>query len=795
MIKKRIFIIVICSFLCHLTFSQTGTVKIIITDSLGKKLDMTSVELRGDLKKTTTLKNGEFLFENMVPGNYELVAIKIGYATHHQSITVTEHQELTLNIIMKELHMTLQEVEVIGRKESSYKNENSFSYTKTEMRIKDIPQSISSVTKELIQDRQAFRLKEIIQNVAGVNEFSVYDDITLRGFRSAGTHGRLLNGLRTYNNYWTSPLLITIERVEFIKGPASAVFANTNPGGTVNMITKKPLDEIRHAFSFTTGSYNTIRSTADFTGPLTQDKTFLYRLNIGYENSETFRHNVFNKSFVVAPSVSFLPKKNTRFNADVIYTNVHTTLDRGRPTIQGSKDLFSTPISLNVSQPGDFLKQQSVSVILSFNQKLTEKLSFTISYLKIRHDEGLNEHTFGGYITPDSIKMFFTERIVKFNGNNVSAFLSYKQNNGALEQTLIGGYDYIDGYNMGYNRYARSAANGVGNLSLINPNYRIQPVASYTYDPVNVFSYGIKYSTHGVYIQDLIKYKRLQLLLNMRQEFYFLPRTFFSSAAHNIPSTQKQHAFLPRIGLVYGITNDINVYATYATGFEPQSGGTLVNPLTGSPFDPLTSELIEAGAKGELFCKRLFTSIAAYQIIQNHVLVSALDTANPQLLKQRGQERARGYEIEIAGRITSNLCISMNYAFNETRITKDTENDIKNLVGLIKENAPKHLSGSWIKYTIRRGRFNGIGAGVGHSHVSMRETFDRTLQLPSYVILNAALYYQVKGWQLGINVNNITNKKYITGGNDYVRNFPGAPRNYLISINYTFNKPIESSHE
>lgn len=684
------------------------------------------------------------------------------------------------------LRYTLQEVEVMRRKESSYKNESSFSCTKTEMRVKDIPQSISSVTKELIEDRQALRLKEITQNVAGVNEFSVYDDITMRGFRNSGTHGRLLNGLRTYNNYWTSPLLVTIERVEFIKGPASAVFANTNPGGTVNMVTKKPLDESRHSIHFTTGSYHTLRAMADFTGPLKDNKKLLYRLNLGYENAETFRDNVFNKSFVIAPSISFLPKEGTRFNADLIYTNVRTTLDRGRPTIQGSKDLFSTPIGLNISQPGDFLNQQSVSLILSFSQKLTEKLSFSSSYLKIRHDEQLNEHLYGGYITPDSIKMFFTERIVKYNGNNLSAYLTYKLNTGRLEQTLIGGYDYVDGYNMGYNRYARTMKNGVPNFSLVHPNYMIQPVASYTFDPVNVFSYGIKYSTQGVYLQDLIKYKRLQVLLGLRQEFYYFPKTYFSSPPHNVPTAQHQNALLPRIGLMYGITGNINVYSTYATGFEPQSSGTLVNPISGGPFDPMTSELIEAGAKGEFFQKRLYAGIALYQITQNKILVSALDTANPQLLKQRGQEQAKGFEIEAAGRITSNLVISINYAFNETRITKDTENDVKNLVGLVKENAPKHVSGSWIKYTIRKGIFSGLGAGFGHSQVSKRETFDRTLQLPSYVIFNMAFYYQVKRLQLAVNLNNLANKKYITGGNDYVRNFPGAPRNFLINIGYAF---------
>lgn len=153
----------------------------------------------------------------------------------------------------------IQTVEITGRKQTSYKNDNSFSATKIEMKVVDIPQSISSVTKEFIQDKNAMRLNDVVQNVAGVTQFSNYDDLSMRGFRNSGSNGRLINGLRTINMYGTSPLLVNIERVEFIKGPASAIFSNTNPGGTVNMVTKKPLDIFKESVSFGAGSFNSLR--------------------------------------------------------------------------------------------------------------------------------------------------------------------------------------------------------------------------------------------------------------------------------------------------------------------------------------------------------------------------------------------------------------------------------------------------------------------------------------------------------------------------------------------------------
>lgn len=203
----------------------------------------------------------------------------------------------------------LQTVEVTGRKDNSYKNDRSFSATKIEMAVKDVPQAISTVTKELMQDQQAFRMGDIVKNVSGVNQFSGYDDFTLRGFRS---NTQLLNGLRTVTGFWSMPLLVNIERVEVIKGPAAALFGNTDPGGTINSVTKKPLDVNRKTFGFSAGSFQTYRGTIDLTGPLNEEKTVLYRLNLGYENSETFKTNSATENIVISPSISFAPTNKTR---------------------------------------------------------------------------------------------------------------------------------------------------------------------------------------------------------------------------------------------------------------------------------------------------------------------------------------------------------------------------------------------------------------------------------------------------------------------------------------------------
>ncbi len=142
--------------------------------------------------------------------------------------------------------------------------------------------------------------------------------------------------------------------------------------------------------------------------------------------------------------------------------------------------------------------------------------------------------------------------------------------------------------------------------------------------------------------------------------------------------------------------------------------------------------------------------------------------------------------MEASGRVLPNLSIQVNYAFNEALITEDIENDINKRVGADERECAETQQRQLDHDTVRKGAFSGFGIGLGHSQVSERETFDRTLQLPAYVVFNGALYYQVKRLQLSVNLNNLADKKYISGGYNYERNFPGAPRNFLLNVGYTF---------
>jgi len=776
--------------------APTGTVRGQVVDATtGEALVGVNVGVQGTSLGAATSRDGRFAIDEVPAGTHVLQASFVGYRTIQREITVRAGEATEVALRFTPADIEMQGVEVVGRRARSYAGDYSFVATKSATPLKDVPQSISVITKEVLDDQQTYRLNEVFKNVAGVNTFSVYNDYTSRGFRNADA--RLINGLKAGFSFWTNPILPHIERVEVIKGPASALFANTNPGGTINMVTKKPLASSRQGLNFTLGSYDTYRATADFTGPLTDDGSVLYRLNVGYENAETFRTLQFNESILVAPSISFLPTDRTRVNVDFVYADVSTRLDRGQPIFNQTDDLTSTPIEFSLSQPGDFMDNTNFHVTASLSHQFTEALAFNSSYMRFRYDHDLEEHRTSNVFLPDdptTLQLAFIKRKQERVVDNVTNYVTLKGRTGAIEHQALAGFDFLQQDDNRTQWGARGAENfilpdgtltpggNVGNFSLTDPVRTIEGRNPSNY-VANWFSQPwleepVRARTYGAYVQDQIQWKRWQALLSLRREWYrdILPQ-------NGDTETVEQSTWLPRAGLVFGATDAVNLYATFAKGFQPQAASTLINPQTGGPFDPETSFLYEAGAKASFSGGRLAATTAVYQITKQNVLVSANNPGNPDLLEQRGEERSRGVELEVAGEPVPGLRLTANYAYNRAEITEaaDPANE-----GSIKENAPEHMGGFWGTYTIAEGPLAGLGFGGGGNFVTERNTFEPNLQLPGYFVADATAFYTVDNFKITATLNNIFDKTHWTGGYNFGRIFPGQPRTALLKVGYTF---------
>lgn len=829
-IIKNIYILLLFSFVGNI-YAQT-IVSGSVADEQGNPIFGATVSLTKQDNTIGVLTDAKGVFQLNVPqGIYEFEARFLGYATSQKSVDINSSTTLELGIIVLiEAAESLQNVEVIGRARTDYNSDYSFSATKVAIANKELPQAITTVTKELIADRLAFQLPDAVKTVSNVALTGLYNHYNIRGI-TQGDDGQILNGMRTRQYYFLQPITSHLERVEVIKGPSSVTFSSADPGGTVNMVTKKPLTEKRSEVSLTTGSFGTLRATADFTGPLNDSKTLLYRFNAAIQEADSFRDVVSNNAILFSPSLSYIPNESTSLNVEMIYSDAEGNLDRGQPifgAINGEFDLNSTPITRNVGASNDHYKNKEFVFMANFSKKLTDNFGFNAQFMKQTWDEDLAEHRVGGSVVdiegnviPTLARLRYDQRQQFWETNNFSTYFTYDIKTDKVTNKILVGYDgtrWERKIGAGFLRARRylTVDGGQSNFDPDNPDNFQQivvdgvtiprPAAAFfnLEDPFNgardTSDYGLSEltipanltSSGGIYLQNQFKVGKFSALVNLRYEWF---TDIFDYKGDE--EEFKTNAIIPRLGLTYEVTKDISAYATYLEGFQPHTNTVSLSPTAegffwaASParFDPLESGLVEVGAKGEFLNGKLFANLAIFNITQKNILLG--DTYDLETLTTRGEQRSNGFEMDISGYISPNFQLTASYGFVDAVIVEDA---IEEFIGEPIGGAPKHNANFWGRYDFMNNTLRGIGFGFGAQFVAERFTWynptydtDRVL-LPNYTVLDAAVYYKPNntGIQLTLKINNLFDETYWLGGLNPSRLGPGAPRNVLLNATYKF---------
>ena len=831
--KKLFSVLMFCCFSLTTVFAQQTTeVRGRVTDENKQPLIGVDVVLEGTSIGVSTNEKGFYELRNVPVGKQTIVFSYLGFQTLKIRTDVAPNPSGThthLDVQLSEELTALQEVEVIGRKESSYKNTNSFIGTKTASALKEVPQSVGYVTKELILDQGATTVNEVVKNISGVNQNSSYNDFSIRGFRATGNRnsGNLLNGMRAQTSLWKQSSLANIERVEVIKGPASALFGNAAPGGVINRVTKKPLFENKNSITVGVGSWNTLKTYGDFTGPLNPKKTLLYRLNLGYEKTDSFRDLQGSESIIAAPSFSYIPNEKTHINVDFVYQNFNGKIDRGQ-SVPADGNVYSTPISRSLSAANDFLKENTLNTTIALTHKFSDHISLNAIYLNSSYSEDMLEHTQANlyykqignganafrYADPNKVMMTANQRKRYFANNSFNTYFNFNFNTGILKHKLLVGYDYFISEQkagsssisaQGYlskdktkvvNTYTTTANVLAGSVQTPTTNVPIfdlyDPIAGNAYKDIskyiwkqNTLNPYEEYS-HGVYVQEQIDISIVKLLIGLRQEWF--TETLNKETTKEI--SRQASAFIPRVGLVVEASENINLYSTWVKGFQPQGANIQSDPdRYGGPFDYMKSELYEVGLKTEWFNKRLSATLAIFKITQENSLEQS-PKAGKADWRVPVDEESNGFELDVAGQILPNFSVVANYAYTDARIVKLKEEGAIKDLNVQRPSTPRHAANLWTKYIFENGSLKGLGAGIGVSYASERlgQVGRRATaaSYPDYTLLNAVLYYKVKDVQLQLNVNNVLNRTYWISGYDNLRNFPGAPRNINASVTYRF---------
>ena len=712
----------------------------------------------------------------------------------------------------------LQTVEIIGRARKDYNSDYSFSASKIALKNMEVPQAITTVTKELITDRGITRLGDVVKNVSGVTQTSFYNNYAIRGVTQQASYreSRLMNGMVTSHIFFSQPMMMNVERVEVIKGPASMTFSSTDAGGSINIITKKPLKTDRKEVSLSVGSYQTVVGALDFTGPLNKSKTLLYRLNLGYENGKSFRDLQFKKAYMIAPTIAYVPNEKTNISFEFVMSNNSNRLDRGQPIFKANPGdrpaLTSTPITYAIGAINDINKTLDLNFMGNLTHKFTDNLSINMAYMKHIWNEDLTElrtdNNFGkdshGVIQRDKVQLRYVQRNSNFFTDNFNAYLNYDwklgenfKNKSVLGYDLVmfevghGGTNTVRDYTGDKNagtltpRIPHWDLTKEGQYRVMYPGF-YQPQAKRMQETTPMY-----FSTNSAYFMNQMElWNRLIFNIGLRQEWY-TDKNFYKRKNEE---TVKQNKFLVRAGLMYKATKNINAYASYIEGFQMQTDAYLgydgfrrdmnTGQYVREAFKPKTTRMYEFGAKTEWLEGKLHASIAYYDIKQNNILTyddTVYNGAVDELMTEGGTERNKGLEIDVMGRILPNWLVNAGYAYNDSKVTDQKRGTYR------KDNAPKHTFNLWTRFDVKEGFFKNLGVGAGLNYSAEKISWQEPdLVLPDYTIIDAAVYYKIKDMQLSFNINNIFNKTYWLGAFNYPRLFPGTPRNVMFTVRYTF---------
>ena len=698
--------------------------------------------------------------------------------------------------------VTIKDVLINAKMDKHFTDSSSTAGTRLPLKLIETPQSIQVITHDLIQDQQAQNLNDVVKNMVGVINNNNFSSFTMRGFSSLESSGSnnfiTFDGILGNMYYWQQLLpLYNIDRVENIGGPAAALYSVGTPGGVMNMVTKKPLDEFFMAANVTTGSWGLIDGAIDVGGPLSKNKKWLYRLNLGYNHQDSYRAYQFTQNAMFAPSIAYKPNASTELNLDAVITAYNTRVfeDDGGAILMNKDSTFNWKgVNKNAIfySPTDYGNAQNNAVTLSLKHKFTDhfKLNFvsrgTYSTLYSGqhtgnyYNTGPNTNDFMAY--PDSIQRLYT--VWNNQSYNIINSLYTTETFGSsnFKNTLVTGIDYqILGSK---DDYIQGMANSV---SWNNPNYNQDAFSNYPLSAATTIEHASQQTTQfAVYAQDLIAVgTKLKVLIAGRYETFnwMLKPTSNSNTWPTSNDTSKAKVFVPRAGIVYTFMPHQSVYSSYCESFSPQYDNS---PGTGGPFPPQIGQQVEVGEKGEYLNGKLMTTISAYNILWNNILAPAPTIANPYLQKAIPGLTSQGVELSAAGNIKQFALIG-SYAYNQIVFASNSPLGTK---GQSYDNAPHHIANLWVKYAFKNSSaLNGLSVSVGGRLVS--ERIGSTLlapkyEIPGYFILDAAVNYSYKRYNFSFNGYNLLNESYITGwyASDFMAKL-GTPINWKLSVRYS----------
>ena len=667
-----------------------------------------------------------------------------------------------------EKESTLPTITVSAKVSSGYTVPKISTATKTNTPLIDIPQSISVVTREAIKDQNILSMSDAVRYVPGMGISQGEgnrDALVFRGNRSTGDF--FVDGIRDDVQYYRD--IYNIERVEVLKGPNGMIFGRGGSGGVINRVVKEaswsPIQEI----TAQAGSFNAKRVALDVGQGI--NEVAAVRLNAMYENSGSFRDGVDLKRYGVNPTVTIMPTNNTKVVLNAEYFKDERVADRGIPSFQGR------PLNTNVSTFfGDPNRSLSDSELKAVNALIEHKFDNEVT---IRNrTRYATQDKFYQNVYPNAVNAAGT-------GVDINAYHDTTQRDTFFNQTdllfsLNTGkvkHDLVVGLEIGHQETDNLRKTGTFNntaATFVNvPTSSPITTAPIAFTTPATNNHSVMKQT-SLYAQDQIKLlPQLQAILGLRYDRYEVD---FRNNKTALDINTSDNFLSPRVGLVYKPIETVSIYTSYSLAYVPRAGEQLTSlTVTNKALEPEKFKNVEVGAKWDIQPNLALTT-AVFKLDRTNVIIQ--DPNNTALSILGGGQSNKGFELGLAGRVTSAWSVMGGYTYQDGQITNTQSAAAKK--GAVLAELPKNTFSLWNRYDFTPGW--GVGLGV-INRSAMYTSTDNTVRLPGFTRVDAAVYARIdKNLRAQLNIENLFDTKYFASAHNNNNISPGSPIAARVSL-------------
>lgn len=672
---------------------------------------------------------------------------------------------------------TLPAVEVVGRTASGAYHAGDATGAKTELRLRELPQSVRVMTRQAIDDLGAVKLDDLLDYVGGVsrqNNFGgLWDNIAVRGLAGNENTGMatLLNGFSSNRGFNAPRDLAGVERIEFLKGPAAALYGSSEPGGTLNVVSKRPLWQAGHALEVYAGSFDLKRVALDSTGLLSD--ALAYRLNVALEDRDSFRDHVRARREVVAPALSWKLAADTTLDYVGEWVRHRTPLDRGVvATAEGKLGVIPRERFLGEPADGDVaVDNRTHQLILAHDWSESWRSRVGLSY----RETGIH-----GFSTePTALRADNTltrqRRHRDYDSNDLAlqAELQGRVRTGDVaHELLIGAEAFRFEMDTVMLRVNPSAANGFYAINILQPVYgQAQPTPAANTDTLE------HQRNRAFYVQDAITLApQWRLVAGVRVDRY---RQSLLNRRTGVTTQQEPSATSPRIGLSWLPTSQWTVYASAGRSYRPNVG----TDVQARSFDPEQGRALELGSKWESSDRRIGMTAALFDIRKRNVLTA--DPVNTGFSVAAGEVSSRGLELDFAGQLSTHWRLNAALVVNDVEVKRG---DAVLPAGSRLLNVPK-VNGSVLAVyegSLDNGQRFSVGGGVTHVGARIGQTAT-SFELPAYTTAKLVANWRISATlRATLDVDNLFYTTHYTSSYSRVWVTPGAARTHTLGLQAKF---------